>query len=375
MGQAAWKAYAFDSLYGSDPTSWCGRASARVYATCSSLRSELSRNNFNVFGAIESVMPEVGSGKFAHHLQEAQQVLAERCPNARMNLTSSSLPGDPSCMGLSDQAVFDQVGGKGNHSRNFFRLVVRRNEQSIFDDLWPLSRFQPLATWCPRIRYTFLMHEPLSRLATQLLLLCPSVARANRSCSTWAHGRLQTIYAHDLVLDGEDRIGFMGTPSASEYNTRMLLGPRIFFARLHAIGPTHHAATKALLSRFSLVVPLPLLSNATGLIAAALNWTVNEVPHANTHTGLRTIRRSKAQLLRVAGDIMREHNAWDLKLYGWVHTYFYHALSLSSGRNGSKSVHSTTGTAAPEAPRGPLPAVPLPVGVARAGLWAAERPR
>ena len=67
-----------------------------------------------------------------------------------------------------------------------------------------------------------------------------------------------------------------------------------------------------------MVVPLPLLSNATGVLAKALNWSIDTLPHANTHESMRTIKRSKLRLLELAGDLMSKHNAWDQRLYHWV---------------------------------------------------------
>ena len=124
--------------------------------------------------------------------------------------------------------------------------------------------------------------------------------------------------SHDLVLDGDDPIGFQGTPSASNYNTRMLLGPRVFFARTHALTAAHHHATRALLRRFALVLPLRSLSNASLLMAHALGWRLPPtVPHANRHATYR-MQRARRELLELAGPLMRAHNTWDLALYGWV---------------------------------------------------------
>lgn len=345
MGPTHWKRYLYDVHASGTAEAACGRTAEQLYASCASLEGAMWRQGYGVLGEMESVLPELsGPADFGASLREAYRKVGRLCPDAlperRWNASAGGghdggggnrqASTGAACFS-SSESIFGAwaLPRPANHSitappRRQSALLVRRGASSLFDLAWPPSGFRPLATLCARVRYTFLMHEPLSRLATQLLMRCPPSARSNRSCADWAIGRLAFVYEHDLVLDDADEIGFMGTPSASNYNTRLLLGPRVFFARLGALTDAHHEASKALLSRFTLVMPLSALSNATGLekMARALNWSVTRMPHANRHVWT-SMSSAKAAVLSRARELLQTHNAWDVQLYEWVTRRFW----------------------------------------------------
>ena len=74
-----------------------------------------------------------------------------------------------------------------------------------------------------------------------------------------------------------------------------------------------------MLRQYAIVLPLDRLSNATGLLAAALNWSAprgrRAAPHANAH---RWYRPAREAVLGAEAGLLRAHNAWDVRLYEWV---------------------------------------------------------
>ena len=167
--------------------------------------------------SVGSVLPEARSPKFGDDLNRAYWKLSQLCPDAaperRWNSSTSTSPNAHSpyaCLAASERLI----GARSEHpstAEHHSSLVVRRGEVSVFDELWPLADFRPLATLCDGVRYVFVMHEPIARLVSQLLKRCPADARGNHSCDEWGLSKLNMIYSHDLVLDGDDESGFMGT--------------------------------------------------------------------------------------------------------------------------------------------------------------------
>jgi hypothetical protein len=208
----------------------------------------------------------------------------------------------------------------------------------------------PGETLCPGFRYSFLMNDPIRRIATQLMLHskaayleCPSGRSPAESIECTAQGRvawaaraLERIYAADLLLDERDGIGFMGTPSASNAYIRFLLGRRVWLSRLGGVTRRHLDAAKAVLSRFAFVAPVARLNASAPLLSARLNWTQcgnQKSPCAQTlrtHVFVTTSARVKhetysvyaRELVRRHGELLRAHNALDMELYEWVRAKF-----------------------------------------------------
>ena len=309
----------------------------RPVETCAKLEAHLNGG----FAEAENMLDESGSVGY-HNLtvRFRAAMLAAECINKN-------------CCGCNRPSLFhpppDQRWEAGNSTyalqvrqfsgthHHFSMLVVAAGEPSPYDELWPLSGWQPLSTYCSNIRYSFLMHEPIHRIVSQLLLLCPS-ANYTRP-SAWAVAALRYIYVHDLVLDGNDKgHGFPGTPAASNFNTRVLLGPRVHFARLRALTETHHVASLELLKHYSVVVPVRSLSrpNTSMLIAQKLGWScVPRVSRKNSHTSKRTGASNEASVLAELGDEIRRHNKWDMLMYEWVQRRFERDLELLSSPVGS----------------------------------------
>lgn len=93
------------------------------------------------------------------------------------------------------------------------------------------------------------MHDPIKRIASELAIKCYHPVSKTDTCVphnttelelgisdagslACARRLVDFVYAHDLILDPTDGRYLMGTPALSEYNIRMLLGPRVFLARL-----------------------------------------------------------------------------------------------------------------------------------------------
>ena len=147
----------------------------------------------------------------------------------------------------------------------------------------------------------------------QVLLLCPQQNQTN--AAAWAVAVLQFLYAQDLVLDGNDSgRGFPGTAAVSNFNTRILLEPRVHFARLRALTWLHHNATLDLLARYDLLMPVRALGHRHGsdIIAQSLGWSrVPKAPVRNQHAKGNELLL-EAKVLDELGDTMREHNKRDV---------------------------------------------------------------
>jgi hypothetical protein len=295
---------------------------SRFTRTCKEVRLKLISGGYSLIGSIEDVLDESNSNQWVNttrRFRTSQQTSG--CPNPgccgcnQPSIFSSQNPGQWPDFGQPWNASAKGLDGKYLPGM----LVVRSGEPSPYEGFWPLEGWRPLSTYCSNVRYSFLMHEPVHRMISQILLIVPDVNRTRRA--NWAVEVLRYIYSHDLVLDGNDKgHGFPGTAGASNYNTRMLLGPRVHFARLRALTREHHEATLQMVSRFDLVMPVRMLGHPAAMryIAQSLEWRV--MPRAvrkNAHANRREGKDEKDILGRL-GDEIREHNKWDTLTYEWV---------------------------------------------------------
>jgi hypothetical protein len=288
--------------------------------TCRRLESGLRSGGYGVMGAVESTLDESASTAYPNATAAFRNAMRKTpCENKK-------------CCGCTVPGLLRSPTPGVARGLNASVLVVRRGEHSPFDDLWPPEGWAPLSTYCQNIRYSFLMHEPLHRLLSQLRLQCPGSNRSN--APAWSIAVLRFIYEHDLVLDTNDGgKGFPATAATSNFNTRVLLGPRVHFARLRGVTRAHHDATLALLGKYSLVMPVRALghANASEVIARALGWSrPPTVPVKNRHERAQT-DREEAVVMATMGDTLREHNQWDLLTYAWVNERFQQRVaSLTS---------------------------------------------
>ena len=113
------------------------------------------------------------------------------------------------------------------------------------------------------------MHDPVKRIARMLTTKCTGCASA-AAVADCAEALLRDVYDNDLVLDLADGGYMMGTASVNEYNIRMMLGPRTFFARLGAINETHFQYARSMLKSFAVVAPLSKMASMGGRMRARL---------------------------------------------------------------------------------------------------------
>ena len=167
----------------------------------------------------------------------------------------------------------------------------------------------------------------------------------------WATEALQFVYSKDFVLEDSPAL-FVGTPSASNANIRALLGPRVFFLSLGAVGHKHLHAAIGMLKQFELVAPVdsleyePLGSADGGesaggdhvgqadgapiepLLRYKLGWRNTTVPRERVRLDRAmgrmhdAIAQYRTPLLKAVGGLMIEHNQPDLVLYGYVKSRF-----------------------------------------------------
>ena len=296
-------------------------------SNCTALQAAMHERGFRVLGATETMLDEANSRSQPTDIHALVSSLRKTCTGACCHCTSPSIFGGCGGQPVAAQRLPDgRVGAWCKGPRNGM-VAIRDGDSSPFDRLWSLSAWEPLSTLCPNIRYVFLMNEPLKRLATQLLYRCPWAhhvdSTLNASCLPWALDTLQAIYAHELLLD-DARSLFCGTPAASNYYLRSLLGPRVFFARLRALGDDHLAAAKRMLHRFEIVAPTYAISSLSTLLHLRLHWPNYHFPNApvyldrfmhKVHTLIAPYREPFTQ---AATETLHEHNRLDLQLYSWV---------------------------------------------------------
>jgi FkbM family methyltransferase len=308
--QGFWKSYS--SLEAGKPFLQCQRLYGRDrHGNCSVLAARMAQAQYGVLGMTETVLDESNNEEYAAiHGAFVRDVerRSRRCGRERQS----------GCCGCNAPSLFEPLAD-GNRS-----LVVPRRAPSPFDKWWPLRGFMPLATFCANIKYMLVMHEPLHRMLAQLLLRCPSANRTRDEhgrvgCVGWALHVLTATYAHDLVLDTHDSsFGLSGTPALSNALHRILLGPRVFFARLHGVTRRHHDALRSMLARFALLLPVRALSGAAGLIERTLGWSAVRMRHVHRHVRPADADESETLILEALGPTLRRHNEWDLRAYAFV---------------------------------------------------------
>ena len=321
-----WKTFALDASR-SFRSCMVNSASERA-GNCIDLQMNMARARYGILGAVETVLDEANNSAYATSLRLFSRDMQRKAHGPTCT--------DRACCGCNAPSVFEP-----RHGRNE-SLMVERGQPSPFDRWWPLRAFRPLGTFCANARYSFFMHEPVHRAVSQLLLRCPEDNRTGGTCAPWAVQVIERIFARDLVLDTRDGgLGLAATPAMSNYVHRMLLGPRIFFARLHAVTAVHHRALLELLRRYALVLPVRALSNSSALITGALGWTSQlHMRHANRRTAFgaastkaEAARRDEMEVVSQLSKPLRQHNKWDLKAYAWVEARFardYAALTVGT---------------------------------------------
>ena len=161
------------------------------------------------------------------------------------------------------------------------------------------------------------MHDPVKRIVHMLTRKCHVCQKAS-AVADCAEKMLIDIESNDLVVDVADGSYMMGTPAVNEYNIRMLLGPRTFFARLGAINRTHLDAAIALLDTFTIVAPTSKLNDLGAELHARLHWTAlspivrNVYPKGSAYHAV--YNRTRGMLQRM--------NPLDIELYTRVTSAF-----------------------------------------------------
>lgn len=309
--------------------------------SCSALQDKMFRSGYGVVGMIETVLGELADPEYASRLVAFRAHRLRWCNHSRPVCPSSN------ATSLIRPGVYE-------------RLDVPPGGEYFMEQLWPMGEWRPGSTYCPNLRFTFLMHSPVHRLLSQLIKQCPrnpanrwadlSAGRhgsktrlASLGCAAWATRILKHVYAHDVVLDDGDKQGWPGTPAASNYNIRLLLGPRVFYARLGSLNRTHLQAAKDLLSRFAFVGPVSRLGNASAVLARQLGWIspassdkVNarakdrhRRPSAHGFVWEGAVHVERAAVAAVGADVLNAHNALDLELYAWVEERFARDLTAA----------------------------------------------
>ena len=270
-GPAYWRTYA--GLHAPESKEFANcmvkYASDRL-KSCSGLRHRMATAGYGVIGAIETLLDEANNSAAFR-----SSFFAFRKSFRGLSRASGCGRTQPGCCICNAPSVFDASGGVRNES-----FVVDAGGPSPFDSWWPLAGFRPFAN----LRYTIFVHEPLHRLVNQLLMRCPDANVTARTCGPWAVEVLAFCFRKDLVLDiDRGGLGLAGTPAISNYVHRMLLGPRVFFARLRALRRAHHHAALAMLRRFSLVLPVRNLSHLPRLLEKRFGWAPMRMVARNQH--------------------------------------------------------------------------------------------
>ena len=291
-------------------------------STCAGFERVMRSRGYYVMAAIETLLDEHNSSAYADAVREAPaRLLHELCPGVRRGTGPGLQRG---CCGCNAPSLFEP--------EKFQMLSIPRGAPSPFARVWPAEGlpFVGSDSLCANLRYTFLMHDPLRRIATLLLERCPlarSRSALNASCVAWAAGALGDLYERSMVLEYSTAL-FIGTPSASNHYLRTLLGPRAYFLGLDGVRRRHVQSATEMLSRFTFVAPVHALSASGPLIERRLGWPVSHIPPggafvtgamAHVHRMLAPLR---PQLLEAADEMLRRHNRWDLELYAWVESKF-----------------------------------------------------
>ena len=177
---------------------------------------------------------------------------------------------------------------------------------------------------CPRVRYTFLISDPVKRIVTYALNLGGCLARNGSwylrdGCDPMK--KVRRWYSERFSTDRG--VGaFMGTPAVNDYHVRMLLDRDAFAADLDALNASHLQRAKERLSTFALAAALSSEDrNTSTLTPQALGWEGalrNERCGfwASTHS---YVQQAREPLLHGAwAATIAEHNKLDLELYRWL---------------------------------------------------------
>ena len=134
-----------------------------------------------------------------------------------------------------------------------------------------------------------------------------------------AERMIHDVYSFALVVDTADGQYMTGTAAVNEYNIRMLLGPRTFFAQLGAINETHLEHAIEMLRSFAIVAPLSRLSSLGPLFSSRLNWTKLEVPVKNSHKKDIAYYLVRSRI----STIVASKNQMDIRLYETIKSWDY----------------------------------------------------
>lgn len=252
----------------------CSTFNDSMYASCAALESTLRARGYNVVGMSETFLSEIGS----------TQPRPLRCGRNKCCICNGASLGDRLACDRSRRRT-----GRLN------LLQVARGAASPFDERWPLSGWRPFSTYCPNVAFTILIHDPVRRIVSLLEKKCASLGCLGDAAPACAERLLADVVEHDLVVDLNDGQAMMGTAAINEYNIRMLLGPRTFFARLGAINETHYRAAAAMIDRFAVAAPTAMLSQLGPELSRKLNWKqYSSVPHVNSHQNRTSARAAVA---------------------------------------------------------------------------------
>lgn len=180
-----WKLYAGLDVGRSFGRCMVAYASDRV-ADCAQTSQVMRNRKYGVVGMAETLFDEANHTGWPRLLRQfTRDILRRRNRCIKEKRTECCICNAPS--------VFEP-SRIGNQS-----LVLGRGAASPFDRWWPLSSFHPLATVCSTLRYLLLLHEPVHRMLSQLLVRCPATNQSTGSCAPWGVRVLRFIYSKDLV--------------------------------------------------------------------------------------------------------------------------------------------------------------------------------
>ena len=269
----------------------------KMYASCDTLQSEMRRRRYHVIGMAETFLSEVGG-------PVPQPLCAKK----------------KGCCICNSPALRDRPYSCTTPRTTVTRaLQVERGARSPLASNYPLEWWRPMTTFCPNIAYTFFMHDPIRRIVSMLAMKCATCENATRVADCAEH-MLDDIEKRDLLVDVDDGTYMMGTAAVNNYNIRMLLGPRTFFAGLNLISEPHLHGAQNMLKRFAIVSPLQNISNIGPLLHRELNWTALTATVSNAH---HSQSRSRDAVYARVATRLRSLNAYDLRLYEFVKAEFY----------------------------------------------------
>ena len=269
---------------------------ASMYASCATLEKEVLSKGYNVMGMAETFLSEIG--------QPAPKRRPACVSRGCCMCNTESLAARHSCA-ASNRSASEETEKRA--------LFVQRGAQSPMDAQYPLSGWIPWSTFCPNLAYTFVMQDPVRRIVSMLWGKCKALgcARTVDEISACAERVYEDVIAHDLVVDTNDGEYMTGTAAIDNYNIRLLLGPRTFFARLGAINETHYQAAAAMVERFVLSAPLTNLSDIAPALTRTLHWPAATVLRSNAHND----SPERAAIAQRIGARVAKLNRHDVRMY------------------------------------------------------------